>query len=83
MLVPLFLHYPRSDCWAGVINLKSDEAGEENRDGRERDPIRKVDSKQEQISSARNGSSRVRDCMCVYAKMKGIAYDGEDSSFRH
>lgn len=53
--------------------MKRDEAGEERRDGRERDPIRKVGSKQEQISRARNRSSSVRDCMCVYAKMKGIA----------
>lgn len=37
MLASLFLHYPRSDCWAGVINLKRDEAGEESRDGRERE----------------------------------------------
>lgn len=75
MLASLFLHYPRSDCWAGVINLKSDEAGEESRDGRERerDPISKVGSKQDQLSPARYQGNRMRDGTCVYAKMKGIA----------
>lgn len=48
-----FLHYPCSDCWVVVINLKSDEAGERERDCRKRDPIWRAGSKQGETSRAR------------------------------
>jgi hypothetical protein len=37
MLLSPFLHYPRSDCQAVVINLRSDEAGKREQRERERE----------------------------------------------